>query len=112
MDSKWVKEFPAAVTVCDTKGIITEMNEKSAEVFKNEGGYELLGTNLFGCHTEESNEKIKQIMEEAKPNVYTIEKHGGKKLIYQSPWYENGKMMGLVELSLEIPFEMQNFIRS
>jgi len=112
MNSNWVKEFPAAVTVCDTKGIITEMNGKSADVFKDEGGYKLLGTNLFGCHSGASNEKIKQIMEEAKPNVYTIEKQGVKKLIYQSPWYENGKMMGLVELSIEIPSEMQNFIRS
>ena len=50
-------------------------------------------------------------MNEKKPNVYTIEKNGIKKLIYQSPWFENGEMKGLVELSLEIPFEMPHFIR-
>ncbi len=112
MNSKWVKEFPAAVTICDTDGIITDMNESSSVVFKDDGGYDLIGTNLFGCHSDESNEKIKQIMNEQKPNVYTIEKYGKKKLIYQSPWFENGEMKGLVELSIEIPFEMPNFIRS
>jgi transcriptional regulator with PAS, ATPase and Fis domain len=112
MNSKWVREFPAAITVCDTDGIITEMNGKAADVFKDDGGYDMIGKNLFSCHTAASNDKIKQIMNEQKPNVYTIEKHGKKKLIYQSPWFENGEMKGLVELSIEIPFEMQNFIRS
>ena len=50
-------------------------------------------------------------MNEKKPNVYTIEKNGIKKLIYQSPWFEKGVMKGLVELSLEIPFDMPHFIR-
>lgn len=112
MNSKWAKEFSAAVTICDTDGVITDMNEKASVVFKDDGGYDLIGTNLFGCHSDESNEKIKQIMNEQKPNVYTIEKHGKKKLIYQSPWFENGEMKGLVELSIEIPFKMPNFIRS
>ena len=39
------------------------------------------------------------------------EKNGVKKLIYQTPWYENGEFMGLVEFSLEIPFEMPHYIR-
>ena len=112
MNSKWVREFPAAITVCDTGGIIIDMNEKAAEVFKDDGGFDLIGKNLFDCHSDESNEKIKQIMSEPKPNVYTIEKHGKKKMIYQSPWFENGEMKGLVELSIEIPFEIPNFTRS
>ena len=44
-------------------------------------------------------------------NVYTIEKNGIKKLIYQSPWYVKGEFAGFVELSLEIPFEIPHFIR-
>ncbi|MCX6169791.1 MAG: hypothetical protein NTX65_10650 [Ignavibacteriales bacterium] len=111
MNSKWFKEFPAAITVCDLDGIVTEMNEKSAEVFEDDGGYDLVGKNMFGCHSDASNEKIKEIMNKQKPNIYTIEKNGKKKLIYQSPWFENGKMKGLVELSIEIPFEMPHFIR-
>ncbi|MHB8930427.1 MAG: diguanylate cyclase [Melioribacteraceae bacterium] len=111
MNSKWIKEFPAAITVCDTNGIITGMNEKSATVFENDGGYELIGRNMFGCHTDVSKEKIKEIMNKQKPNIYTIEKNGKKKFIYQSPWFENGEIKGLVELSIEIPFEMPHFIR-
>jgi hypothetical protein len=45
-------------------------------------------------------------------NVYTIEKNGVKKLIFQSPWYKDGKYAGLVELSLEIPFELPHFVRT
>ena len=37
-DHSWVKEFPGAVTVCDTDGIITEMNDKAAKVFEADGG--------------------------------------------------------------------------
>ncbi len=111
MNSKWIKEFPAAITVCDTNGTITEMNQKSAAVFENDGGYDLIGKNMFGCHTDASKEKIKEIMNKQNPNIYTIEKNGKKKLIYQSPWFENGEMKGLVELSIEIPFEMPHFIR-
>lgn len=108
----WAKELPAAVTICDVDGKIIYLNEKAAEVFKDDGGYGLIGQNLFGCHSNESNEKIKQIIAEQKPNTYTIEKAGKKKLIHQTPWYENGELKGLIEFSIEIPFEMPHFIRS
>jgi hypothetical protein len=45
-------------------------------------------------------------------NIYTIEKNGVRKLIYQSPWFSNGSYAGFVELALEIPWEMPHFIRS
>jgi hypothetical protein len=45
-------------------------------------------------------------------NSYTIEKNGIKKLIYQTPWYENDVYMGYVELSLVIPMEMKHFKRN
>ena len=108
----WTKEFPSSILLCDKNGTITEMNEKAALTFADDGGYGLIGKNLFKCHTDESNKKVKKIMEEKKPNIYTIEKNGIKKLIYQSPWFESGELKGLVELSLEIPFEMPHFIRT
>jgi transcriptional regulator with PAS, ATPase and Fis domain len=112
MSSNWIKEFSVAITVCDKDGIILDMNEKSASTFVSDGGFGLIGKNLFECHSPSSAEKIKELIKEKKINVYTIEKNGVKKLIYQSPWYKNGEMKGLVELSLEIPFEMPHFIRS
>ncbi len=38
--NRWIREFPEAVTVCDTKGTILEMTGKAAEVFAGEGGDE------------------------------------------------------------------------
>ncbi|GAB4488357.1 MAG: hypothetical protein OHK0010_11720 [Anaerolineales bacterium] len=108
----WPKEFPAAITVCNPDGIVLEMNDKAAKTFENNGGYGLLGKNLLDCHPQAAREKLEALMKTRSKNVYTIEKNGVKKLIYQSPWYENGQYAGFVELSLEIPFEMPHFVRS
>ena len=43
----WIKEFPGAVTVCDSLGIIIEMNDKAAGTFEKDGGYALIGKNLL-----------------------------------------------------------------
>ena len=72
----------------------------------------MIGKNLFDCHSPDSVYKIKELLLENKTNVYTIEKNGKKKLIYQSPWSENGEINGLVEFSIEIPPDMPHFIRS
>jgi transcriptional regulator with PAS, ATPase and Fis domain len=107
----WVDEFPAAVTVCDPEGIILEMNQKSAENFKDEGGMELIGKNMLDCHPEPSRTKTRELLEKKLLNVYSTEKGGVHKLIYQSPWYKNGKYCGFVEISFVIPSEIPHFIR-
>ena len=111
MAVNWTKEFPVAITLCDNEGIIVDMNNKAASTFSADGGLDLIGKNLFECHSQTSVDKIKDFINHSKTNVYTIEKNGIKKLIYQSPWYENGEMKGLVELSLEVPVDMPHFIR-
>ena len=110
-DHAWIKEFPAAVTVCDTEGIILEMNEKAAKTFEADGGYNLVGSNMLDCHPGLSRQKTERLLAAKVKNVYTIEKNGVKKLIYQSPWYKDGEYAGFVELSLEIPVEMPHFVR-
>jgi transcriptional regulator with PAS, ATPase and Fis domain len=107
----WVDEFPAAITVSDAKGTIIEMNAKAAKTLEKDGGAKLIGTNVLDCHPEPAKAKLRAIMENRKPNVYTTEKAGVKKLIYQAPWYQGGKYAGVVELSVEIPFEMPHFVR-
>lgn len=107
----WVKEFPGAVTVCDEKGRIIAMNGKSVEVFASDGGAALLGKNILDCHPEPTRTKVKGMLESGRSNVYTIQKNGKKKLIYQSPWYENGRYAGFVEISLEIPAVLPHFDR-
>ncbi len=109
---EWVNEFPAAITVCDARGIIVEMNERAAQNYARDGGRALIGKSVLDCHPEPARTKLQHLLETQQKNVYTIEKNGVKKLIYQSPWYREGKFAGLVELSLEIPFEMPHFVRA
>jgi transcriptional regulator with PAS, ATPase and Fis domain len=108
----WIKQFPGAVTVCDCKGTIIDMNDKAAKTFESEGGYELIGKSLLDCHPESARSKVQQLLDTCEKNVYTIEKNGVKKLIYQCPWFKDGQYEGFVELSLEIPLEMEHFVRS
>jgi len=108
----WQKEFNSAITVCDTNGIIVYANDKSQKTFEKDSTGSLVGQNLFECHPDKANEIINDMMANQKTNVYTIEKKGVKKLIFQAPWYENGQFKGLVEISHVIPFEIPHFIRS
>jgi len=110
-ENAWVEEFPGAVTVCDTAGRIVEMNGRSREVFAADGGAKLLGTGVLDCHPEPSRTMLKKMMDEHRTNVYTIQKNGKKKLIYQAPWFKDGVYAGFVELSLEIPSDMPHFNR-
>lgn len=107
----WIKEFPGGITVCDREGIIIEMNKRAIQIFAEEGGADLIGRNALECHPEPARSKMAGLLKSRSTNVYTIEKNGRKKLIYQAPWYEQGSFGGLVELSLEIPVEMPHFVR-
>jgi hypothetical protein len=110
-EHKWVLEFSGAVTVCDPEGTILEMNDEADRSFRKWGGKKLMGSNLFDCHPEPARSKLKQLMEDRQKNVYTIEKKGIKKLVYQAPWYENGQYRGFVEVVIELPSSMPHFIR-
>jgi transcriptional regulator with PAS, ATPase and Fis domain len=111
MESVWVKEFDASITVCDKDGIILEMNDKAIKTFEKSGGEKLIGSNLFDCHPEPSKTKLKNIIKEEKSNIYTIEKNGVKKMIIQKPWYKEGVYSGFIEMSVEIPLETPHFVR-
>ncbi len=112
LDVAWVKEFAGAITVCDPQGIILELNDRAAAVFADDGGRALIGTNVLDCHPEKARAQLAEMLASGRPNVYTIEKRGVKKLIYQSPWYRAGAYAGFVELSLEIPAELPHFVRA
>ena len=110
-DPSWYQEFPSAITVCDNEGIILYMNDKSRKTFEKSSDRNLIGTNVLDCHPEPSRTKLKKMLSEGKTNSYTIEKNGLKKIIHQSPWFENGEYKGFVELSIELPFSMPHFKR-
>jgi transcriptional regulator with PAS, ATPase and Fis domain len=111
MRHEWVDSFPAAATVCDARGKIIEMNARALETFAADGGEKLIGANVLECHPEPSRTKLRDILDGGKTNVYTIEKGGVKKLIYQAPWFRDGRFAGLVEMSFEIPRDIPNFHR-
>jgi len=100
-----------AMTICDLNGIVLYMNEKAGKVFEKYGGLSLVGRSLFDCHSEKSRKKIHELMENGSSNSYTIEKSGIKKIIHQTPWYQDEKIAGLIELSIELPIDMPHFVR-
>jgi sensor histidine kinase regulating citrate/malate metabolism len=107
----WVKHFPAAITVTDRNAVVTEMNDKACETFAADGGANLIGHSLWDCHQPESIARIKHMLATGENNVYTIDKQGRKKLIFQQPYFENGEVAGLVEISLELPPNLPNHAR-
>jgi hypothetical protein len=62
-------------------------------------------------HQPAAQEKLRSLYQNPEPNVYTTEKNGQKKLIYQTPVYEDGVLIGVVELSLPLPAEVPHFKR-
>lgn len=109
--NNWIEEFPAAITVCDTTGTIVGMNAKASRGYAKSGGRELIGKNLLDCHPEPARSKVANMLEQPQINCYTIEKQGIKKLIYQSPWCEEGIYKGFVEISMELPSDIPHFVR-
>lgn len=111
MKMTYFEELNVAVTVCDREGKIIDMNEKSRKTFLKPGREELIGKNVLDCHPEPARTLLNGMLQNPQTHAYTIEKNGVKKLIYQTPWYENGEYQGLMELSMEIPFEMKHMVR-
>ena len=105
----WAKEMNCAVTVCDNDGIILYMNDKAKETFARHG--DLIGKSLIPCHNERSRAIIADLLASGGSNSYTIEKNGVRKMIYQTAWREDGKVAGLVEISIVIPEDMPHYVR-
>jgi hypothetical protein len=110
MEPNWTENLNIAITVCNSDADIIFMNAKSKATFATYGE-NLINHSLYNCHGEASSEKIRQMLEEGSENIYTIEKAGVKKMIVQMPWKHEGKVQGLVELSIQIPNDMPHFVR-
>ena len=96
----WAYELENPITICVENAIIIYMNKASVKQFEKYGGEKLLGSNLLDCHPEPSKSKLKEMLKNPHSNSYLIEKEGYKKIIHQSPIYENGVFKGLVEQSI------------
>jgi len=107
----WVNEFPGAITVCDRQGVILAMNRRAIENHEAEGGERLIGRNMLDCHPEPSRSKVVEMLASGDSNIYTIQKNGVRKLVYQSAWTVDGRRRGLVEMVLDLPAETPHFNR-
>ena len=107
----WAEGTHCAITVCDLEGKVIFMNERSRATFDKDGNT-MLGKNLMPCHSEKSQQKIREMIATDTVNCYTIDKQGVKKMIYQTPWRDkDGTVRGMVEISMVIPAEMPHYIR-
>ena len=103
---EWLEGMDIGVTVCDQDGVGLYLNERAAKVFAKNGGKALVGKSLLDCHPEAGRSKMLALLKNQASNSYTVERNGKKKLIHAVPWFKDGKFGGLVEISLEIPFEI------
>ena len=71
----------------------------------------MIGKNLFECHSEGARAKIRHMLATGESNAYTITKNGQRKVIYQTPWRRDGRVAGMVEISMVVPGEMPHYER-
>jgi hypothetical protein len=107
----WLDVIPGAVTLCDPQGVVVAMNEAAARSHAKDGGRGLIGQSLLDCHPEAARAKLRELLATRALNVYTIEKKGAKKLVYQAPWYRGEEYAGLIEVVLDLPAEIPHFVR-
>lgn len=105
----WADEIDAAVTICDADAKILYMNDRSRATFAKYG--DIIGHDLLSYHPERAQRQIRHMLETGDNNAYTIEKNGQRKIIYQTPWRRDGKIAGLVELSIVLPDNMPHYVR-
>ena len=105
----YFKDLNMAITISAKDGEILYQNDSSIEV-----NGDARGRDLMKCHNERSQQIIRHLLDDAATNVYTISKKGKKKLIYQTPWYEDDAKQvvgGLIEFSIILPEEMPHYDR-
>ncbi|MBO5562153.1 MAG: PAS domain-containing protein [Bacteroidales bacterium] len=111
MKKDYFEKADVAVTVCAKDGTILDMNEKSRKTFLKPGREQLIGKNVLDCHPEPARSLLSDMLENPRTNVYTIEKEGLRKLIFQCPWYEGDEYAGFMELSMVVPEDIPHRIR-
>ena len=105
----YFKGLNLAITISAKDGEILYQNDSSIEV-----NGDARGRDLMKCHNERSQQIIRHLLNDAATNVYTISKKGKKKLIYQTPWYEDDDRQvvgGLIEFSIILPDDMPHYDR-
>lgn len=89
-----------AATVCDKEGFVLYQN---AHARKRDG--DVVGKNLYNCHSRKSQDLIRHMIDTGESNTYETIHHGQRRLIHQTPWFEEsgGTVAGLIEISIDLP---------
>ena len=107
---EWAEGMACAVTAADAEGVIRYMNRRARETYRKHG--DLIGRSLFDCHGERAAGIIRRLLAEGGTNAYTIEKEGVRKMIYQTAVTDDeGRVTGIVEISMVIPDELPHYVR-
>ena len=107
---EWDVGMACAVTAADAEGVIRYMNRRAREQYKKHG--DLIGRSLFDCHGERAAGIIRRLLTEGGTNAYTIEKEGVRKMIYQTAVTDDeGRVTGIVEVSMVIPEKLPHYVR-
>lgn len=106
----WAEGMACAVTAADAEGVIRYMNRRARETYRKHG--DLVGKSLYDCHGERAAGIIRRLLAEGGTNAYTIEKEGVRKMIYQTATTDaDGRVTGIVEVSMVIPEELPHYVR-
>lgn len=111
MKQDYFEKADVAVTICDKDGTVLDMNQKSRKTFIKPGMPEIIGQNVLDCHPEPARSLLADMLKNPRTNVYTVEKEGVKKLIFQTPWYDDDEYAGFMELSMVLPEVIPNRVR-
>lgn len=100
MNFDYLESIPnIAATVCDKEGIVLYQNRHAID---RDG--DVIGKNLYGCHSQKSAEMIRRMMESGTSHTYQVIHHGKHSFIHQTPWYDaEGNLAGLIELEIDLP---------
>lgn len=104
----WVQSFPAEIIVCDSEGIILDMNDVAIGFYEREGGRAMIGKNVFDHHVEPVRTRVKRLIDRREKIIYTTEKNGNKKLVTIAPWLQETKYAGFVLITIDLPEEISN----
>lgn len=110
MKRDYFEGVDVAVTICAKDGTILDMNGKSRRTFLK-GEESIIGQNVLDCHPEPARTMLADMLANPRNNVYTVEKEGVKKLIFQTPWYDGDEYAGFMELSMVLPEVIPNRVR-
>jgi len=108
---EWFENLPCAVTVCDRNYTILYVNQATAEANAERGGKELVGRSLLDCHPPRARRLLRKVMDSGEPHIFTSERNGRKKMVYEAHWRRDGEVGGMIEVSFQLPRKVRNLAK-